>query len=437
MKLDTGREKVIKRNKLHEIIEKDLTEYGTLLEKAFKTDEDRRINTLERERYRYFNQVADRLVDNLLVWVDDYLGELKRVGLTDGEALKRIPEYGASWKILERPDGKVYFISEGNKHGHSWEPEDMEFLITRLSDPLLKEQLHIAGITEDARMLVGIDERITALLSQGKTGISLDLLNNIRKIRHHICLGVHVLYINIGTEKLHKSHRHISVYDIISDIIEMKEERKRAEKFSYNDFSHSVFKSLVDKIKEPIMNDKGLVPKIREDFEKEFGDYATAFEAFRSHPLWDELDAYEADLYRNMETLVFSIAAHLGCIGADEPGRWEKHVETDTYKAALALIDSIPQKWYDNLKQFDRGESLSPHIVNAMLDTWDDVVHRVSLKILDRETLFNTCKSADKSARLLAGKIHRDRELADLDKLRFARYRLVIIIHVSHIVEKV
>lgn len=425
-----------KGGKLIESLEEDLCEFEALLGEAFENEDGRRLDTLERERYRYFEQVVDRLDDNLLVFIRDYLGELRSLGMTEVEALMRIPEYGASLKILEKPDGEVYFPSQAHKHGHNWEPEEVAFLITRLKDPLLKEQIRIAGVTEAAHMLVGIDERINSLLSQEKVSITEGVLNEIRKKRYFPCLHVYLLIYRIGTEKVHKTRRHISVYDTISDILEMKEEQKSLAKFSYNDFSHTIFRSLVEKYRDPIANENTLATKIREDFEKEFREYTTVFQAFLSHPLWSELDAFEANLYRNMENLLTSIAARIGCIGADETGRWEKHIESDTYKAACSLLESIPQNWYDNLKSYERGQSLHPLMLNAMLETWDDVVHRVSLKILNREELFNDCKSSDESARLLAERIHHEREDAVLNKLRNARYGLIIIIRVSHIMDK-
>ena len=112
-----------KGDKLIKTVEEDLHEYEELCREAFKTDDDRRLDTLERERYRYFEQVVDRLDDNLMAWIEDYTGELRSLGMTEGEALKRIPEYGASWKILERPDGKVIFPSEAHKGGHNWDPD--------------------------------------------------------------------------------------------------------------------------------------------------------------------------------------------------------------------------------------------------------------------------------------------------------------------------
>ena len=80
-----------------------------------------------------------------------------------------------------------------------------------------------------------------------------------------------------------------------------------------------------------------------------------------------------------MENLLTSIAAHIGCIGADDPEQWERHITSDTYKAASALFESIPHSWYDNLKQYERGKSLHPSMLNAILETWCEVEHRIRL----------------------------------------------------------
>ena len=116
--------------------------------------------------------------------------------------------------------------------------------------------------------------------------------------------------------------------------------------------------------------------------------------------------------------------------------RSEKHTESETYKAARALFDCIPQNWYEHLIWYERGDSLHPVMQDAMLETWDDVVHRVELKTIDREELFDAYKSSDESARLLAEKIHQERENADLKKLRFFRYGLIITIHASEVLKR-
>ena len=425
-----------KKDGLFDNIRTDAREYEALLSDAFKAEDDEAVDAFERERYRSFEEVVDRLDTNLLVYIRDYSLELNRLGMEEEEALKMIPEYGATWSILEVENGKIRFPSARVLYGHNWEPEMMAFLIGRLKDPSLKDQVHMAGVKDAAERLVRADDQIAELLSQGKVSITGTMLDDIREKRYWVCLCVQTLEGFLGGGRKYKKRRAVSVYDIISDILEADKERMLLEKFSFNDFSHTVFGPLINKWKDPIQSSDTIVPKIKEDFKKNLEEYQTTLAAFQSHPLWNELDNYEATVIRDMENLLLAISGHIGCRGADDPEQWEKHIESDTYKAACSLIESIPHSWYDNLKHYERGKSLHPSMLNAILETWGEVEHRIRLKILGREGLFDKCKTSDQAARLVAERIRRNREDADLKRLRTARSRLIIIFRVSHIGDK-
>ena len=408
-----------------ERVRQDLVLFERDLAELVSSGEGRMIDDLEARRYYLWENIVDKIDDNLNLEIQDFTFMLSRLDLTPETARYEVPSYRASCDLLapsSRGGDRRAFYSHLSADGHLWMPMDMDVLIGRLIDPHNMAQCESAGIAEHIPELASVERRIGELsaLLPDKT-----LIGGLRDKRYYILLGMIVAGIRkvLGICSL-KNRNHIKAWKLFTERCRECDEMRKLQVFSFSQLSLGAFFAALKRIEPDCLEKKALNPEMREEFTSDVREFTEILAAFRSHYLWERFESEETALYRETLRLMGAVTAFLPCYAADDPECWEQHSASATYQAAEILVNSLDVGPFDRFRFWEPREDLDFVTMRVMISKWDSPGNRNRLQILGALDFFDNCVRLDDSASDIAEEIQDDIPAADAGRLRMLRDKL-------------
>lgn len=376
------------------------------------------IDEFEEKRYTLWETIADKLDDNLNIFIVDEYSVLKKIGLTKESALHEIPTYNASWMLL---DEDKTFPTGQCAVGHFWKPELMNKLISRLIDPSNVALCKKAGIEEQTDDL----NRVETLLAK-LTGSLPDpqIISSLRNSRYFLLVSLKVLHSCSRKEYSPENNRNCTYFNaglLFEDRFRAKQQIDNFEIFSYDQLSLSSLARLIEHRAEQFF--KAESNDILEMLFREFHPvFRSTLDAFRTHPLWDKFEKREHDFYKEALLLMDKVYNHLTCTNAQDPQVWEKQIRSEEYKAAEHLFRCGRPEGH--LLDWQPGDIMNTEVFDAILLKWCENGCAQDLEVIDALDLHRNCQCLNKAAENYAYLIQKTDEKADLGTLRKYRYEV-------------
>ncbi|MFP4164841.1 MAG: hypothetical protein ACLFVE_12730 [Chitinispirillaceae bacterium] len=375
------------------------------------------IDESEQKRYALWEKIADKLDDNLNIFIVDEYSILKKIGLTKETAAHEIPSYDASWMLLDK--SKAFPIGRYSI-GHFWKPALMNKLISRLTDPSNSALCQKAGIMSLVENLAKVEK---SLKQQIKSLPDKQMVPRLRNSRYHLLSKLKILYYSKEEQSriTCKTCRYLNAGILFEDRFRTLQQIKNLETFSLDQLKLSQLADLVQSRAAIFFENESndILEMLYHEFHPVF---MKTLDAFRSHPLWDQFEKGEHDFYKESLLLMDKVFNHITCSNEEDPQVWEKHVHSEEFKRADYLFrygrdDNRPLDW-------EPGEIMNEEVFRTILDRWNASGCTRHLEALDASDLHRNCMNLNRTVREYAGFIRESQPRADIEILRRYRYEL-------------
>lgn len=371
------------------------------------------------------------------IMVDDLFHNFSEINMTTSEALMELPDYAAVMHLLPRDDERRYgyvYHAKGNSCGYIWPENDLQLLIQHIAAPEAEEQADLLNIAKERRDLLEIFRFEQEYL--GKHNLR-ELLKAVRKARWSLSLALPLIIMDLHEGySYYKLPRHIDPRDIINPILEVREERRLMQKFSFNDLSHESFLKMAQQFEDQQSDIEVINGKISEHLTKDLAEYTAVLNQFRESLQWSELQEQESIWYHECERLILSFKRSVESFDADDPRRWKIHEESDAYRSAKTLWDKLPHSPYDSIFHINRGDLITDNQWQVMRKEFTGFQADLMLRDIGADAIFNECLRANRTSEEIAGSIGTNGQ-KKLRELRVTRRRLTMVLNlIQHRIER-
>ncbi len=376
------------------------------------------IDEFEEKRYTLWERIADRLNDNLNIFIVDEYSVLKKIGMTRETALHEIPSYDASWMLLNEDKA---FPTGQCAVGHFWKPELMDKLISRLTDLSNNALCRKAGIVEQTDDLNRVEKLLTKLTESLPDP---QLISRLRSSRYFLLVSLKVLHSCSRKECSPEHNRNCTYLNaglLFEDRFRAQQQIDSFQIFSYDQLSLSSLAGMIGQRAGQFFKDES-----NDILEMLLGEFYPVFrstlEAFQAHPLWNQFERKEHEFYKEALVLMDKVYNHLTCSNAEDPQVWERQIRSKEYKAAKNLLGyGRPE---GHLLDWQPGDIMTTEVFDAILVKWCESGATHDLEVIDALELHRNCQYLNKTAERYALVIREANENADLGTLRKYRYEV-------------
>ncbi len=393
-----------------EIFTLSYTSFKEMLASISDSEVGNRILALESERNDLWESILDVIDDSLNHYIDDWQGDIKRIGLTEEEVFDRIPERVAAIRILPSDEkGKPIFPTHRSKKGHLWEESEYSNLLVQFRKKELIPSLEVLEIKRLVFELFAVEHNLVKLTKSHNLETSLESLRKNRKTLAFISsLNTDHTLSNISVFKRKNIINHL---ELISSDIDAYYANEELLEFSPNDFSLSQFAIIVKKMVE-----SNMYPVLKNLWEhgmkKRFSFFSKRLHQFQSKDFYHELEESETMLYRSFELFYITLEyCQINSAASYSEDASEAFEESDTFYNATTITDEL--KEHELQSDGWRGMIFSNSDIEGFIEVLSKPELLVALEELKLITFYNEiCQSQEHILKLL-GETMRD-ELVDL-----------------------
>lgn len=406
-----------------EHLRKELELFETCVENYFSDEAGENLLNLENLRNELLEIILDRLDDHLNIHVHDWYHDLDQLRITEKEAMRRQPEFGAAIRLLgENREGNPDFHTALKRDGHVWDESHYRTLLNRFESKEFKPEEEYLGIAERVVELLAVDHRQQKLVDDLNKS---EDLKELRSVRYRIYRDVTLLNceIYIDTQRV-KTKNNVRAIELIIDDLNADIEERQMLTFSLNDLPYDQFFTYLEGI-----NDESVDAQFHELLTGEIlpavKGLRDAVAPFMRSREWKEIEESEAILFRAVERFMMELPGNTLCPGAaDYKALWEKFESSPRFRTASELLEELEEAGVVIDRSFSRGDVPQASDIPRMIEFLTQPPQREKLEMLRLWPLFLEICESDARSRELIIPAMKKYKTVELDELRDRRWTL-------------
>lgn len=413
----------IDETKTLEELRRDLQLFETSVGNYFSDSSGETLLNLENLRNELLEIILDRLDDHLNIHVHDWYHDLDQLRITEKEAMRRQPEFGAAIRLLgENREGEPDFHTALRRDGHVWDENHYRTLLNRFESREFEDEEEYLGIAERVVELLAVDHREQKIVDDLDKS---EDLKELRMIRYRIYQSVSLLNLELYVEKQRlKNKNEVRAIELIIDDLNADIEERQMLTFSLNDLPYDQFLTYLEGINEESVESK-FYELLNGDILPAVKELRDAVAPFMRSKEWKAIEESEAILFRAVERFMMELPGNTLCPGAaDYKALWEKFEASPRFTTASELLEELEEAGVIIDRSFSRGDVPQAADIPRMIEFLWQPEQREKLEKLRLWPLFLEICESDSRSRELVVPVLKKYKAVELDELRDKRWAL-------------
>lgn len=342
--------------------------------------------------FEQFMKPLDRAMNISTERMVDTLNELN-MGVT--EALKLLPDYTTACTLMPQQEegGSSINFCEGNTYGEVWPPKELRVLMEWLRNSKSQEAISYFSLESEYEQLSYYFQKVDEIASQ--FGLS-EALYTLREKRYHLVQIYPLIIMDLYPDlEITEPPRIVDPSEISNKVYFMRYMGNTMSDFSCNDFSHDVFIRIVENIYSQLAELRKVDKGTKKEFANAVQQYREIIATFTQREWWKTYNKHEAIWSRAVEQVLLRIKFSIETYDTADKERCYAHQNSDSYKAATKLWETLPPGPFDVLCFISRGKPINMRQWEVMRTEFYEPENILRLSLIGADRKFSEAYEAD------------------------------------------